>query len=164
MEIEIQEENNQNILSKTQKQKIRRLVKEIWTDEFSFYDHLDNILEKIHYDPIHENQKYNHIEHQLKNNKYLILLFKQVHMETPKDHRANLLKKLRNAIQQRKHASYHPDPQTQAYQQLSQQLPQEQQHIIPKPSQVRENPEMYRQMMSVLPHENPLRKYLSLFM
>lgn len=162
MEIEIQEENNQHLLSKTQKQKIRRLVKEKWTDEYGFYDHLDDILRQIHYDPVYETQQYNHIEHDLRDDKHLVLLFKRI--ETSQDRRKDLLKKLKQAIHQKKHASYQPDPLEQAYQQLCQRLPQEQQHIIPKPSQVQENKEMYRQMLTMIPRENPLYQYLSLFM
>lgn len=165
MEIEIQEENNQQLLSKTQKQKIRRLVKQVWTTEEDFYDHLDEILTQIHYDPIIlQEQQYNHIEHNLKNERHLVLFFKRIHMETPEERRNKLIQKLKNTIQQKKHASFHPDPQTQAYQQLCQRLPKEQQNIIPKPSQVKENIDMYRQMMTMIPRENPLHQYLSLFM
>lgn len=164
MEIEIQEENNQNMLSKTQKQKIRRLVKQVWTNDTDFYDHIDNIIQQIHYDPLYKHQEYNHIEHNLVKDRHLILLFKRIHIETPEERRRNLSKKLKTAIQQKKHPSFHPDPQTQAYHQLCQQLPQEQKHIIPKPSHVKENIDMYRQMMTMIPNENPLYKYLSLFM
>lgn len=164
MEIEIQEENNQNLLSKTQKQKIRRLVKEVWTDEMEFYDHIDKILEQIHYDPIHESLKYNHIEHNHINDKHLVLLFKHIHIETTEERRGKLRQKLKNAIQMKKRPVAHVDPHEQMYQRLYQQLPEEQRRIIPKPSHVKANLEMYKQMITMLPNQNPLCQYLSSFM
>lgn len=164
MEIEIQEENNQTLLSKTQKQKIRRLVKDIWTDEMEFYDHIDKILEQVHYDPIHTDLKYNHIEHNLQNDKHLVLVFKKIHMETAEERREKLRQKLKNAIQTKKRAVAHVDPHEQMYQRLCQQLPEEQRRIIPKPSHVKENLDMYKQMMTMLPNQNPLYQYLSAFM
>lgn len=77
MEIEITEENNQQLLSKTQKQKIRRLVKEVWDDEMGFYDHIEDVLGQIYYDPLHEDMKYNHIEHNLVDKNHLRLVFKR---------------------------------------------------------------------------------------
>jgi rubrerythrin len=164
MEIEIQEENAQKLLSKTQKQKIRRLVKDIWTDEMGFYDHIDNILEQVHYDPIHEHLKYNHIEHNLLNDKHLVLLFKTIHIETSEERRQKLRQKLKHAIQTKKRAVVHVDPHEQMYQRLCQQLPEEQRRIIPKPSHIKENLDMYKQMMTMLPNQNPLYQYLSSFM
>ena len=164
MEIEIQEENNQTLLSKTQKQKIRRFVKEIWTDEMEFYDHIDKILEQIHYDPVHQDLKYNHIEHNLQNEKNLLLVFKKIHIETAEERREKLRKKLKEKIQTKKHAVSQVDPHEQMYQRLCQQLPEEQRRIIPKPSHVKSNLDMYKQMMTMLPNQNPLYQYLSSFM
>lgn len=164
MEIEIQEENNQTLLSKTQKQKIRRLVKEMWKDEMDFYDQIDAILEQIHYDPLHADLKYNHIEHNLVHEKHLVLLFKKIHIETAQERREKLRQKLRKVIQTKKHATSHVDPQEQMYQRLCQQLPEEQRRIIPNPSQVKTNLDMYKQMMTMLPHQNPFYQYLSSFM
>ena len=164
MEIEIKEENGQTLLSKTQKQKIRRLVKDIWTDEMEFYDHIDTILEQVYYDPLHNDLKYNHIEHNLQNDKHLVLLFKKIHIETAEERRQKLRQKLKNVIQTKKRAVAHVDPHEQMYQRLCQQLPEEQRRIIPKPSHVKENLEMYKQMMTMLPNQNPLYQYLSSFM
>lgn len=164
MEIEICEENDQKLLSKTQKQKIRRIVKEVWTDEMDFYDHIENILDQVHYDPINEDMKYNHIEHNLKDSQHLVLVFKKIHIETPEERRDKLKKKLKNAIQSKKRPVANIDPHEQMYQQLCQQLPEAQRRIIPKPSHVRENLDMYKQMMTMLPNQNPLCQYLSKFM
>jgi len=164
MEIEIREENDQKYLSKTQKQKIRRIVKEVWTDEMEFYDHIENILNEVHYDPVHESLKYNHIEHNVVDDRHLSLVFNLIHIETPEERREKLRKKLKNAIDKKKHPVAQADPQEQMYQRLSQQLPEEQRRILPKPSQVRANLDMYRQMITMLPNENPLCKYLMTFM
>ena len=164
MEIEIQEENGRHILSKTQKQKIRRLVREVWTDEAGFYDHIETILGQVHYDPIHKDQEYNHIDHSLVHEKRLVLVFKTVPMETPEERRKKLKQKLKNAIDSRRHQAANVDPQEQMYQRLCQQLPEEQRKIIPKPSHVRENLDMYKQMMTMIPNQNPLYQYLSSFM
>lgn len=163
MEIEIQEEDGQKLLSKTQKQKIRRLVRGVWADEMSFYDHIDDILHQIHYDPMHEDMRYNHIEHNLVDGKNLVLLFKRLHIETPQERRNRLRKKLRNVIQNKKHPIANVDVKEQTYQRLYQQLPAEQRRIIPTPTQIKSNPDMYRQMTTMLPAQNPLREYLSLF-
>ena len=162
MEIEIQEENGQAFLSKTQKQKIRRIVRELWTDELGFYDHMDKVLAQVHYTD--EQTRYNYIEHNLTDEKHLVLLFKKVHIETAEERRQKLRQKLREAIQTKKHRVAHADPQEDMYQRLCQQLPEEQRRIIPKPSQVRENLDMYKQMMTMLPNQNPLYQYLSTFM
>lgn len=164
MEIEIQEENNQKILSKTQRQKARRLVKEIWTDEMGFYDHIDNILGQLNYDPIHEDLKYNHIEHNLIDEKHLNLLFKRIHIETPEERREKLKKKLKGVIEAKKRPVAHADPHEQMYTRLCQQLPEEQRRVIPKPSHVRDNIDMYKQMMTMIPNQNPLYQYLATFM
>ena len=164
MEIEIQEENNQQLLSKTQKQKIRKIVKELWTDEMEFYDHIENILEQIHYDPVHDDLQYNHIEHNLRNEKHLVLLFKKIHIETPEERREQLRKKLKQAIRNKKRPIAQVDPHEQMYQRLCQQLPEEQRRMIPAPSQVKANLDMYKQMMTMLPNQNPLCQYLSSFM
>lgn len=163
MEIEIQEENNQKILSKTQKQKIRQLVKNVWKDDMDFYDHIDDIIHQIHYDPIHKDKQYNHIEHNMPNNKHLVLLFKKIHIETPEERQKILRQKLRNAIKNKKHKPSCVDAKEQTYQRLCQQLPMEQRRIIPSPTQVLANPDMYRQMLTMLPSNNPLRQYLSMF-
>lgn len=164
MEIEINEENGQKLLSKTQKQKIRRIVKEVWTDEMEFYDHIENIIDQVHYDPINEDMKYNHIEHNLKNNQHLVLVFKKIHIETSEERREKLRKKLKNVIHSKKHPVANTDPHEQMYQRLCQQLPEGQRQIVPKPSQVRSNLDMYKQMMTMLPNQNPLYQYLSAFM
>lgn len=161
MEIEIQEENNQHLLSKTQKQKIRRLVQQVWKDEMDFYDHLDDILQHVYYDPIHQDMKYNHIEHNLERN-HLVLLFKRIHMETPEERRQKLRQKLHDAMHHRKRNIPKTDPQEQAYQRLCQQLPEGQRRIIPSPSQVRSNRDMYRQMLTMVPSQNPFHQYLSM--
>lgn len=161
MEIEIREEGNQNILSKTQKQKVRRIVAKLWTDEMAFYDHIDSVLEEVHYDPIHEDLKYNHIEHNLIDEKHLTLTFKRLHIETPEERREKLRKKLKDAIGAKKRPVAHTDPHEQMYVRLCQQLPEEQRRMIPKPSQVKDNPEMYKQMMTMIPNQNPLYQYLS---
>lgn len=163
MEIEIQEENNQKILSKTQKQKIRRLVKNVWKDEMDFYDHIDDILQQVHYDPIHKDQPYNHIEHNMPNDKHLVLLFKKIHIETPEERQKMLRQKLRNAIKNKKHAQSYVDVKEQTYQRLCQQIPVEQRRIIPSPAQVQANLEIHRQMLTMLPSNNPLHQYLSMF-
>jgi hypothetical protein len=162
MEIEIQEEGGQNLLSKTQKQKVRRLVQGVWTDDAGFYDHHDSILQQVHYDPMHE--AYNHIEHNLVHDRHLVLLFRRVPIETPGERRAQLRKKLREAIQRKQRPVAHPDPIEQTYARLCQQLPEEQRRVIPRPSQVRSNLDMYKQMMTMIPNQNPLHQYLSLFM
>lgn len=164
MEIEIQEENNQTLLSKTQKQKIRRFVRSVWKDEVDFYDHLDNVLQQVHYDPLHEDMKYNHIEHNLANDRHLVLLFKRIHIETPEERRQKLRKRLKNVIQNKKHHVVARDPCEQAHLRLCQQLPDEQRRIIPNPTQVRSNLEMYRQMLTMIPQQNPFHQYLSMFM
>lgn len=164
MEIEIQEEGNQNLLSKTQKQKVRRLVKEIWKGDMDFYDHIDDVLQHVHYDPLHEDIRYNHIEHNLVNDKHLVLLFKRIHIETSDERRLKLRQKLRDAMQTRKRPTANLDPMEQTYIRLCQQLPEEQRKIIPKPSQVRSNLDMYKQMMTMIPNQNPLYQYLALFM
>lgn len=164
MEIEIQEENGKQILSKTQKQKIRRFVREVWTDEAGFYDHIEEVLGQIHYDPIHQDQRYNHIDHSLVHEKRLVLVFKTIPMETEEERRKKLKQKWKDAMETRRHAAAHVDPQEQMYQRLRQQLPEEQRKIIPKPSHVRENPDLYKQMMTMLPNQNPLCQYLSSFM
>lgn len=164
MEIEITEENNQQLLSKTQKQKIRRLVKEVWDDEMGFYDHIEDVLGQIYYDPLHEDMKYNHIEHNLVDKNHLRLVFKRVHIETPEERRKNLQKKLKNAIHNKKHGVVYTDPHEKMYQQLCQQLPEQQRKIIPKPSHVKANLDMYRQMLTMIPNQNPLHQYISGFM
>lgn len=162
MEIEIQEEDNRQILSKTQKQKIRRIVKELWVDETSFYDHLEDVLNSVHY--MNEEDRYNHIEHNLKSENHLVLLFRKVHIETPEERRKKLQKKLQNVIQQKKRPLANIDPQEQLYQRLCQQVPQQQRNLIPKPTDVRSNLDMYRQMITMMPAQNPLRQYLSTFL
>lgn len=164
MEIEIREPNNQQLLTKTQKQKIRKLVKDLWKDEIEFYDQIDTILESIHYSTTHEHLKYNHIEHNLIDERHLSLAFKKIHIESPEERREKLRKKLHEKIQAKKHAVANADPQEQMYQRLTQSLPEAQRRILPKPSQVRSNVEMYKQMMTMLPNDNPLYKYLATFM
>lgn len=163
MEIEIVEDGGAAILSKTQKQKIRRLVRQVWVDEASFYDHLDWLLSQIHY-PDDENQRYNHIEHDLRANNRLVLTFRRVRMETDAERREALRGKLRAAIATKKHAPANADPQEQMHQKLCQLLPREQQALLPKPAQVRANPDAYRPMLSALPHQNPVRQYLASFL
>lgn len=159
MEIEIVEETDTPILSKTQKQKIRRLVNGIWVGIDGFYDKMDDILAQIHYAP--EVKPYNHIDPNLYSDKRLILTFKHVHTETLEERREFLRKKLRHAIGSKKRPTPNQDPHEQMYKRICQQLPEEQRHIVPSPKQVRENTDTYRQMMTILPTNNPVRQYLS---
>jgi hypothetical protein len=161
MGIEIREENIPPVLSKTQKNKIKKYVRQIWKDEAVFYDQIDQVIGQVHYaDP---NQRHNHIEHNLDANNNLVLLFKRIQIETEEERRKKLQNKLRNAIRRKKHQSAHTDPQERQYQQLCQLLPEAQQSIIPTPTQVRANPELYRQMASTLPAQNPVCQYLNSF-
>lgn len=159
MEIEIVEESP--TLSKTQKQKIRQNVRKVWVDEASFYDHIDWVLGQIHYPD--DVERYNHIDHNLHANNRLVLTLKRIHTETDAERRDALRKKLRAAIAAKKHAPANVDPQEQIHQKLCRLLPQEQQALLPKPSQVRANPELYRPMMTALPHQNPVRQYIASF-
>lgn len=155
MEIDIVEEGNAALMSQTLKKKIRRHVRQMWTDEAGFYDHIEGVLQMA--------RCYNHIEHDLKPNNRLVLTFKNIHIETPEERREALRKKLRAAIATKKHAPANLDPQEQMHQKLCRLLPQEQQAVIPTPAQVRANPDVYRSMMTVLPHQNPVRQYLASF-
>lgn len=162
MEIEIIEEDGGAVLTKTQKQKIRRLVRQVWTDDAGFYDHIDWVLGQVHYADL--SQRHNHIEHNLLPNNRLVLTFRRVRVETDAERREKLRRKLRAAIGAKKHAPAGVDPQEQMYQKLCQLLPREQHAFLPKPAQVRANPDAYRPMLSILQPQNPVRQYISSFM
>lgn len=159
MEIEIVEESDTSILSKTQKQKIRRLVHECWVSVDDFYDKMDDILAQIHYEP--NATPYNHIDPNLHSGHRLVLTFKHVHMETMEERRKLLRQKLRDAIDYKKRPTANQDPHEQLYKKICRLLPEEQRRIVPSPQQVRDNRDTYKQMMTMLPAQNPLRHYLS---
>jgi len=165
MEIEIKDRNG--ILSKTQKQKIRKAVKDVWDGEDNFHDHIEKILETLHYaDGIHEDLKYNFCDFDYYGDKNKLELdFKHVHLETPEERRNKLRNRLRAVLDAKKRPTrnINIDPQLQMYKQICSQIPEENRKMIPKPDQVRANLEMYKNMMTMIPNENPLYKYLSTF-
>lgn len=150
-----------NSVSKTQRKKIRQMVMKVWDidEQERFHDDVDRILENIHYED--DTKKYNvckfdYTDH----NKRLVLYFDKVHIQTKEDRRKELLEKLHSKLKVKKHAT---DPQWQMYEKLKSRMPEANKNMIPTPDQVKNNLEMYRTMMTMIPNQNPLHEYLAMF-
>ena len=155
---------NECRLSKTQKKKLRNTIKETWTgDEDAFRDATERILESIYYDE-KETEKYNVLKFDYCEplNRMEIIL-DHVKMETPEERREMLRKKLHAKLKDSKRPQAYTDPKWEAYEQMRSRLPLQNRGMIPSPTQVLANEEMYRNMMTMIPNQNPLHKYLSLF-
>jgi hypothetical protein len=151
-----------DILSKTQKTKIRRQVRSIWTTEDAFYDEIDAVLSSIHY-PEDIQNRYNTIRfHTDTIHANLTLCFDYIPEQTAEEKRQILLNKLHSRIKGEKNKNS-SDPQWKAYESLHSRVPSNVKSMIPTPDQVRAHPDMYRNMLSMLPAQNPLSSYLSLF-
>jgi hypothetical protein len=157
------------ILSKMQKQKIRDMVRKVWKDDESFYDHIESILERIYY---HDTTKdrYNMIKFDFdRHTGTLRLDFERKSIEKEKDTHDILQQKLRQKIKNLRNGRMgvkspaEDDPAVRMYNQLNNNLPVSQRQLIPTPDAVRANPAMYQSMMTMLPNQNPVYKYLSMF-
>lgn len=148
-----------NIISKTQRKKIRKTVVDVWKDEDSFNEEIYNILEKIFYTD--ENQKYNVCKYDYTNhNNRLVLHFEIVQLETQESKRKELLNKLHNKLKSKQHIN---DPQWQMYEKIKNRLPEANKHLIPSPDKVKNDLDTYKTMMTMIPNQNPLYQYLSMF-
>lgn len=159
--MEIQIVDPQQIISKTQRTKIRRMVAEKWIDSDDFLEHIDTILQSIHYET---QQPYNilRFDHDKIRNAVTLMFEYQDEEKKRNDLRQRLKQKIRNFKNHRQPQS-EKDEAERMYNHLKHNLPSAQQQLIPSPAQIRSNPETYRPMMTMLPNQHPVYKYLSLF-
>lgn len=157
----------QSLLSQTQKQKLRKFVRSLWEkDEEDFINHVDEVLNSIHYPPT--SIKYN--EMKFDHDKTTNILTIDLSYRDPEEHHNQLKMKLKNKIKNLKDRRFsqkttesHQDPAEQMYQTLRNGMPAGQQSMLPSPTQIRANPQMYQAMMSMIPNQNPIYKYLTMF-
>lgn len=147
------------ILSKTQRQKIRRMVTGIWTNEETFHDQVEDVLSSIHYP---DDRRYNFIrfEHNSIPDR-LTLDFEFTPTPSAEEKRAALRKKLHAKLRSSRKSGV--DPLWRAYETLRSRLPANSQMIVPDPDKVRADPETYKNMMTMIPSQNPVHQYLSMF-
>jgi len=162
--MEIIIDDKRGLLTKTQKTKIRRYVISVWKDEESFYDETDNVLAMIHYNP-DTTEKYNFMRFRLETPSRLVLEPAVVKQISPEEKREELRKRLRQKINDTRNIQQKGgrDPKWKAYQDLRSRLPQAAATVVPDPDQVMASPDTYRSMMTMIPNQNPLYQYLSLF-
>jgi hypothetical protein len=133
----------------------------VWTgDEDAFYGEIDNILSSISYAETTQTP-YNFIRFHKDIHSRLVLEFQYVVETTPEEHRRELRKKLMTRINIQKKAG--SDPKWKAYDRLRSHLPEHMRSTVPSPDQVAAQPETYRNMLTMIPQQNPLHAYLSLF-
>lgn len=165
MEIIIQDPLN--ILSKTQKTKIRRYVREVWKTDDAFYDHIDTILSLIHYsEDTHERYNTLRFHTDTVSTPRLTLCFDYIPQQTAKDKRKILLNKLHSYMKNKRNGKKNKtgsDPLWKAYESLHSRVPAHVKPMIPTPDQINAQPDIYRNMLSMLPAQNPLSSYLALF-
>lgn len=150
-EILIQDE--EEIISKTQRKKIRQWIISHWQGEEPFYDQLDSVLGLVAYPE--GKTAYNRLAFDLEENKLLLKFSRVVEDSSKKDH---LRKKLRAKLKK-------ADPQDlvwKTYQQLKSRLPHVASKFLPDPDQVAANTEMYRAMMNGMPANHPILNYLKM--
>lgn len=149
----------QGILTKTQKTKIRRMVASVWKDEEAFHEQVEDVLSSIHYP---DDRRYNFIrfEHSAVPDR-LMLDFEFVHAPSAEERRAALRKKLRDRLRYTRKLGV--DPLWRAYETLRSRLPANSQMVVPDPDKVRADPETYKNMMTMIPSQNPVHQYLSMF-
>jgi hypothetical protein len=168
MEIHFKEPEGVNVLSKMQKQKLRRKIKEMWISEEKFLDQIEEVLATIHYpETCVETEKYNMIKFDYDSmTNRLELEMQNIREETSEERRARLVKKLRES-QTRRHSrpssAASSDPRWEMYEKIRNHVPQGQRNMIPDPDSVSNNLEMYRTMLTMIPAQNPLHKYISMF-
>ena len=170
MEIIFKEEGEKSLLSKTQKQKLRHKIKEMWVDEETFYNQIENVLAMIHYpENCAETDKYNMIKfHYNSMTNSLILEMIHIPVETAEERTIRLRKKLQEA-RKRMHGGRGGggkkslDPRWEMYETIKNQIPIAQRNMIPNPDSIQNNLEMYRNMLTMIPTQNPLHKYISMF-
>jgi len=161
--MEVQIVDPQQIISKTQRTKIRRMVAEKWINPDDFLEHTDTILKSIHYEG-GTKQPYNvlRFDHDKIRNA-LTLMFEYQDLDKKRnDLRQRLKQKIRN-FKDHRQPQTEKDEAERMYAHLKNNLPSAQQQLIPSPTQIRSNPETYRPMMTMLPNQHPVYKYLSLF-
>lgn len=162
-ELNIVIEDPKNVLTKTQRKKIRKLVVEKWVEEEEdlFQEELENILEQIHYED--EKDRYNVCKFEYtKHNMCLTLKFESIHIKTKEEIRLELVKKLREKTGANKNDKRRRDPVWTMYEKIKSRLPESNKNIIPNPDMVRANMDTYRAMMTMLPNQNPIHEYLSM--
>lgn len=153
--------NGECCLSKTQKKKLRKTIQEAWTgDEDAFREQTDGILETLHYEDA-ALPRYNmfRFDYCRPLNRMEVIL-EHVEMETAEERRERLRKKLHSRLK-KNHAQ--KDARWEAYEKMRSRLPAQNRSMLPSPTQVMANEEMYRNMMSMIPNQNPLHQYLSMF-
>jgi hypothetical protein len=157
--MEVVIEDSLGLLTKTQKTKIRRRVVEVWKDEEAFHDEVDGVLSLIHYP---DERRYNFIrfDHSTIPDR-LTLRFEFIPTPTAEEKREELRKKLHQKLKINRKVGV--DPLWRAYDQLRTRLPANSQLIIPDPDKVRADPETYKNMMTMIPSQNPVHQYLSMF-
>jgi hypothetical protein len=151
-------------LSKMQKLKLRRKIREVWTgDEDAFHDKTEEILNTIYYANGEEQYNVMKFDYCKPLNKMEVTL-ERIDMETPEKRREQLRQKLREKIHQKRPNLRHgKDPRWEMYEQMRSRVPESAKAMIPSPDQVTANEEMYKSMMTMMPNQNPLHQYLSLF-